>query len=115
MSNRLSKLSKTLRGSAILEIAGEVRAMIAQGHEILNLTVGDFSAAQFPIPKELENALVDAIRGGETTYPPPAGMDGLRGAVREYYRHRFGIDFTTDSILIQGGARPPIYATYRAL
>ncbi|HEX3867181.1 MAG TPA: aminotransferase class I/II-fold pyridoxal phosphate-dependent enzyme [Gemmatimonadaceae bacterium] len=115
MTNRLSALSRTLRGSAILDIAGEVRALIAQGHEILNLTVGDFSAAQFPIPRELEDAIIGAVRAGETTYPPPAGMDALRAAIREFYHRRLGIDVPTASVLVAGGARPVIYSAYRAL
>ena len=65
MTNRLSALSKTLEGSAILQIAGEVRDLTLQGHDIVNLSVGDFSSEQFPIPRELEDATVDALRHGE--------------------------------------------------
>jgi aspartate aminotransferase len=113
--SRLSHLSDTLRGSAILGIAGEVRALIEQGKPILNLTVGDFSSKQFRIPIELEDAVVDALRAGESTYPPPNGIEALRVAVRDFYRSRRSLDFPADSILIASGARPVIYATYRAL
>jgi aspartate aminotransferase len=86
-----------------------------QGKSILNLTVGDFSSAQFPLPKELEDGIVDALRAGASTYPPPNGVESLRQAVREFYAHRWGVDFSFDSILITGGARPPIYSVYRAV
>ena len=114
-SSRLSSLADGLRGSAILQIAGEVRALVEQGRPIANLTVGDFSSKQFPIPRELEDGIVDALRAGETNYPPPIGMDVLRKAVREFYRTRAGLDFPLESILIASGTRPAIYATYRAL
>ena len=40
-----------MRGSKILAIASEVRAMIAAGEEVCNLTVGDFKPAEFPVPE----------------------------------------------------------------
>jgi aspartate aminotransferase len=114
-ASRLSALSQTLRGSAILQIAGEVRALIDTGKPIANLTVGDFSSKQFPIPKELEDGIVAALRAGESTYPPPNGMLSLRQAVRDFYKHRAGFDVPLESILIASGTRPAIYAVYRAL
>jgi aspartate aminotransferase len=111
----LSTLSQTLRGSAILGIAGEVRALVKEGRQILDLTVGDFSSKQFRIPRELEDGIVDALRAGESTYPPPIGLDSLRAAVREFYRRRLGLDYPIESFLMCAGARPAIYATYRAL
>ncbi|HEY9225672.1 MAG TPA: aminotransferase class I/II-fold pyridoxal phosphate-dependent enzyme, partial [Gemmatimonadaceae bacterium] len=113
--SRLSALSDTLRGSAILGIAGEVRALIEQGKPILNLTVGDFSSKQFRIPRELEDHIVEALRAGESTYPPPNGIEALRVAVRDFYKARLGLDYPAENILIASGARPVIYAVYRAL
>ena len=112
---RVSHLADGLRGSSILQIAGEVRALIAEGRPILNLTVGDFSSKQFRIPKEIEEGIVEALRAGETTYPPPNGLETLRSAVQSFYKQRLGLDFPLQSILIASGARPAIYALYRAV
>src|SRR3982751_851345 len=98
--SRLSSLSDTLRGSAILGIAGEVRALIEQGKPILNLTVGDFSSKQFRIPRALEDGIIEALRAGESTYPPPIGLDSLRTSVREFSRAWLGLEFPMESILI---------------
>jgi aspartate aminotransferase len=113
--SRVYRLADDLRGSAILTIAGEVRALIAEGKPILNLTVGDFNSKQFRIPKELEDGIVEALRAGESTYPPPNGLESLRSAIREFYLRRLGLDFPVPSILIASGARPAIYAVYRAV
>ena len=48
-----SLLAEGLIGSPILKIAAEVRAAIAQGAKICNLTVGDFAPSEFPIPQLL--------------------------------------------------------------
>jgi aspartate aminotransferase len=114
-SPRLSRLANDIHGSAILQIAADVRALKSQGAEIIDLTVGDFSSKQFRIPRELEDGIVDALRAGESTYPPSNGLESLRLAVAEFYSRRLGLQFQVPSILIAAGARPAIYATYRAL
>jgi aspartate aminotransferase len=114
-ASRLSSLAQNLRGSAILQIAGEVRALIDAGQPVANLTIGDFDPRQFPIPRELENRVVDALRAGETNYPPGIGVESLRKAIRQFYRDRAGLDFPLDCILTASGTRPVIYAVYRAL
>ncbi|MBI3817139.1 MAG: aminotransferase class I/II-fold pyridoxal phosphate-dependent enzyme [Planctomycetes bacterium] len=104
-----------LVGSEILKIAGQVRALIAGGREVCNLTVGDFAPKQFPIPQFLADETHKALERGETNYPPSDGMPELRKAVQRVYRERLGIAYPLDSILIASGARPCIYATYRAI
>lgn len=112
---RVSTMAAGLIGSEILKIAGEIRAMVAEGTEVCNLTVGDFSPAEFRIPALLESAIGDALRSGETNYPPSEGIGALRTAVADFNRRRLGLDYPTECILVTGGSRPGIYATYRAL
>lgn len=80
-----------------------------------NLTVGDFSPSEFRLPQFLAEAIADAVRAGETNYPPTAGMPVLRKAVRALYAREFGLDYELPSIITASGARPIIYAAYRAL
>jgi len=115
MPNRLSKLSTELHGSAILRIAGEVRALVKDGKQLADLTVGDFSSKEFRIPRELEDGIIDALRAGESTYPPPIGLESLRRAVLGFYKRGMGLDFPLESVVIAAGARPVIYALYRAV
>ena len=49
----INPIMDQLKGSMILGIASQVRALQAQGREICNLTVGDFRPDQFPIPEQL--------------------------------------------------------------
>jgi len=112
---RLSNLTGSLLGSEILKIAADVRALGAEGLEICNLTVGDFAPSEFRIPREVEQGIVDALRRGETNYPPADGIIPLREAVRELYRRELGIDPSLDSVIVTSGSRPGIYATYRGL
>ncbi|HEU0053239.1 MAG TPA: aminotransferase class I/II-fold pyridoxal phosphate-dependent enzyme, partial [Longimicrobium sp.] len=111
----LSTMARGLVGSEILRIAGEIRAAQLAGKKIANFTVGDFSSKEFPVPDKLRDGTLRALSAGETNYPPSDGVLRLREAVREFWGDRLGLDIPLDSIVIAGGARPVIYAAYRAL
>lgn len=108
-------MAESLTGSAILKIAAEIRALQAAGREICNLTVGDFSPAQFAVPSLLASGTAAALQRGETNYPPSNGIPELRAAVRDFYRKRLRLHYDVENILICAGARPAIYATFRVL
>jgi aspartate aminotransferase len=114
-ASRASQMAEGLVGSEILKIAADIRVLMAAGKRVCNLTVGDFSASQFSIPPELATGIRDALDAGETNYPPSDGMPALRSAVQKFYVERLALEFPLGSIVIAGGARPVIYATYMAL
>ncbi len=111
----LSSLARGLVGSEILRIAGEIRALCDKGREICNLTVGDFSPKQFPIPRKLEELIAEALAAGETNYPPSDGVKELRQAVIRFYKESLGLTYPIESTLIAGGSRPIIFAAYAAV
>jgi len=112
---KVSKMAENLIGSEIIKLAGEVKARMARGEEVYNLTIGDFDPKVFPIPEGLLNDIIAAYRNGETNYPPANGMAALREGVSAFLQERQGLTYDADSILISGGARPIIYAIYRTL
>ena len=104
-----------LSGSEIIRIGNEVSEQVRQGADICNLTIGDFDPAIFPIPAGLNTGITAAYQAGHTNYPPAAGLGELRQAVSEFLQSRQGLAYGPNDILIAGGSRPLIYATYRAL
>lgn len=112
---KLSHLSETLIGSEIVKLGGEIRERIRQGERIYNFTVGDFNPQLFPIPKELEDNIVEAYRQHFTNYPPGEGSLELREAVSKFSKEHQGLDYSTNEILIASGGRPLIYALFRAV
>lgn len=111
----LSTTAANLIGSEILKIANDVRAMQAAGKPVLNLTVGDFSPKEFPVPQALIDASVRALEAGNTNYPPSDGVIELRQAIQHVYERELGLRYPLSSIIVQSGGRPGIYATYLAL
>ena len=113
--SRVSRAAESLRASQILRIAAEIRALTSAGKSICNLTVGDFSPREFPAPAELVAGLQDALRAGETNYPPSSGLPELRDAIATFSRARLGLSLTAENVVVASGARPAIYAAYRTL
>ena len=110
-----SQMARSMVGSSILTIASEIRERKEAGDDVADMTVGDFSPREFPIPEALSAAMHEAIAAGETNYPPPMGVGELREAVREHLLRTQGLDYPLESFLIVGGARPALYAAYRLL
>ncbi|MDZ4804934.1 MAG: aminotransferase class I/II-fold pyridoxal phosphate-dependent enzyme [Candidatus Eisenbacteria bacterium] len=111
----VSAMANGLVGSEILKIAADIRARIAAGEAVVNLTVGDFKPSVFSIPGVLKQGIAEAYDKGETNYPPSDGVPELRQAVRNFYAERLGLDYSTASVVIAGGVRPVIYCAYRTL
>jgi aspartate aminotransferase len=114
-TEKLSQLAQTLIGSEIVTLGGIIKEKIKQGEKIYNFTVGDFDAAIFPIPQQLENEIIAAYQNKNTTYPPADGIIELREAVAGFINDNEGIQYATNQILIAAGGRPLIYAAYRAI
>jgi len=111
----VSVLAKSLIGSEIIKIGQEVNELKSKGAKIANLTIGDFDPSIFPIPSELKDEIVNAYDEHHTNYPPADGVLSLRKTVAGLLKDRYELDFSTDEILVSGGSRPLIYATYLAL
>lgn len=111
----ISTMARGLKGSEILKIAADIRALEASGVKTCNLTVGDFKPAEFPIPQVLNDGIAAALKKGETNYPPSDGMPDLRKAVQKMYAKHFGLNYPLESVVVAGGARPLLYCAYRAV
>lgn len=112
---KLSNLAETLIGSEIVKLGGDIREKIRQGEKIYNFTVGDFDPAIFPIPKELEEGIIDAYRRHFTNYPAAEGNLDLRESIASFLKEREELAYAPEEILVASGGRPLIYSLFRTL
>lgn len=115
VNQRVSEMAEKLVGSEIIKLAGEVKEKIKNGEKIYNLTIGDFNPKIFPIPSELKAEIIKAYQNNETNYPAANGIQELRESVSHFLHVNGGLEYSADQILISGGARPLIYATYQTI
>ncbi len=111
----VSEMAETLVGSEIIKLAAEVNEKIRKGEKIYNYTIGDFDPKIFPIPDELNEAIIQAYKDKHTNYPSANGMPELRKAVAAFINDHQKLSFSPDEVLISAGARPLIYAVYTTL
>lgn len=111
----VSLLANSLVGSEIIKIGNEVNEMKRKGAKISNLTIGDFDPSIYPIPDALKEEIVAAYNEHQTNYPPADGVLELRETVSAVLKSRYALEYSTNEILVSGGSRPLIYATYLAL
>jgi aspartate aminotransferase len=112
---KVSEKAEHLIGSEIIKLAGEINEKIKQGENIYNLTIGDFNPKLYPIPSQLKTYITQAYSNDETNYPPADGMLSLREQVSSFLKQYGNLNYTNNEILIAGGARPLIYATFLTL
>lgn len=112
---KVSKLAKNLIGSEIIKIGNQVNEMKAQGAEIANLTIGDLDSHIYPIPDRLKEEIQLAYKNNLTNYPPANGLLSLRKEVSKDLKSRWNLDYSADEILVAGGSRPLIYATFKTV
>src|ERR1700738_468668 len=100
---KLSELAETLIGSEIVKLGGDIREKIRKGEKIYNYTVGDFDPSIFPIPKELEELIIDSYRKHFTNYPAAEGNLDLREAIARFIEYREGLKYSAEEVLVAAG------------
>ncbi len=115
MPLQVSEMAENLIGSEIIKLAAEINEKIRNGDKIYNYTIGDFDPKIFPIPAELNEAIVKAYREHQTNYPAANGMAELRKAAAEFLLEKQNQSYSPDEVLISAGARPIIYAIFTTL
>lgn len=112
---KLSQLAETLIGSEIVKLGNAISERIRNGEKIYNFTIGDFDPEIFPIPKELEEEIIESYKKHYTNYPPADGIAELRSAVSDFLKDWEGIEYAQDEILIASGGRPLIYTIFKTI
>ena len=104
---------KNIPPSATLAVNDKAKALKAAGRDVISLAGGD---PDFATAENIVDAAVQALRAGDTHYPPSRGTVPMREAVAAKMRRDYGL--TVDpatQVLISSGAKFLIYAALSAL
>ncbi|QUH02278.1 aspartate transaminase [Saccharopolyspora erythraea] len=102
---------RRIKPSPSTAAAQRVRELKAQGHEILDLTVGE---PDFDTPEHVKLAAIEAIRRGDTKYTPVNGTPELRAAISAKLAQRHGTHYPDEQITVGGGAKQVIFLALMA-
>lgn len=112
MKNLLSQRAQLLKPSPTLAMANKARELSAQGHDVVNLTVGEPDWATFEVASR---AGIEAIQKGMTKYTPAAGIPELRQAIASAFSKELGVDYKASQVIVGVGAKFVIYALLQML
>lgn len=104
----LSRRAESLGTENAFVVLAEVNALQRSGKDIISFCIGQ---PDFPTPPHVQDAAIDAIRGGKHGYTPSAGIDELRAAAAKDLGARRGLDIASDDVVIGAGAKPFIAYT----
>lgn len=110
-----SHMASNLIPSEIIKLNNEINQKRKEGKFIYNLTIGDFDPKFFPIPELLRDEIIRCYEEGQTNYPPAQGELELRKSLQLRLQEDLHLDYDVEDILVAGGSRPLIYATYLTL
>ena len=108
---RLAAAAAKIPPSATAALDARAKQLIADGHDIINLTSGEPS---FPTVAPAARAGIKAIGEDFTRYTAAAGMPELRAAAAGRLAAQ-GAPYTADDIVITGGAKQALHYAFTAL
>lgn len=101
VSDRLASLSP----SETLAMSQKSQELKAQGIDVINLSVGE---PDFFTPDHIKEAAKKAIDDNFSFYSPVPGYMDLRKAIVDKLKRENGLDYTTDQIIVSGGAKQSV-------
>lgn len=94
-------------GGAKWEVHLRAKAMIQQGGDIVEMTIGE---PDVPTPDAMVDSAVAAMRAGRTTYSDGRGEAGLLDALAEHYTRSIGRQFSPTNFMCFPGTQTALYA-----
>ncbi len=108
----LSARAARLKESATLKVFGAAKRLIAEGVDVINLSMGE---PDYNTPEHIKEAARQAINANHTHYTVNRGILPLREAVAKRLKDDFNADYAPEQILVSSGAKQSLFNTIMAL
>lgn len=108
----ISERSSRLPPFYVMEILEKAHAMELEGADVIHMEVGE---PDFDTPEPVKEAACTALRKGMTRYTHSLGISQLREAIAAHYGRRYGVEVSTDNILVTNGTSPAMVLIFGAL
>jgi aspartate aminotransferase len=102
LSQRLSRVQV----AATVAMTNRARALRAEGHDVIALTIGQ---PDFASPAHAIEAAHQAALDGQTKYTPQDGVPALKQAVQRKFKRDTGLDFALDEIMVANGGKQVLF------
>ncbi len=111
---RISDRANSIKPSATLAVDARVKAMRAQGVDVIGFGAGE---PDFDTPEPIKQAAIEALKAGKTKYAATEGDPAARAAIAAKLKRDNGIecDPSGADIIINVGAKHSIYLALQCL
>jgi aspartate aminotransferase len=100
-----------VKPSATIAVTQKARDLKGQGRDIISLSVGE---PDFDTPDNIKQAAIDAIRRGETKYPPVSGINPLREAIAGKFKRENNLDYKPSQVIVGTGGKHILFNAFMA-
>ncbi len=98
-----------VKPSATIAVTQKARDLKAKGRDVISLSVGE---PDFDTPDNIKQAAIEAIRRGETKYPPVLGIPPLREAIAAKFKRENGLDYKASDTIVGTGGKQILYNAF---
>src|ERR1700752_1864850 len=105
----LADVLSRVKPSATIAMTQKARDLKAKGREVISLSVGE---PDFDTPDNVKQAAIEAIRRGETKYPPVLGIPPLREAIAAKFSRENGLDYKASDTIVATGGKQILYNAF---
>lgn len=108
----LAERTQRIKPSPTLAIAARAAQMQKEGHDIINLSVGE---PDFDTPEFIKTAAIKAIKDGFTKYTPVPGIPSLKQAIIDKLARDNQLIYQPAQIVVSCGVKQGLYNLMQAL
>lgn len=108
MKLSLNENSKFLKAPSIRQFSNRMKHI----DDCINLTIGQ---PDFPMPKVVKDAYINAIKENKTTYSHNKGLLETRTSVSKYFEQRYHFTYDPEEIIITNGASEALDTALRSI
>ena len=105
----LADVLSRVKPSATIAMTQKARDLKAKGREVISLSVGE---PDFDTPDNIKLAAIEAIKRGETKYPPVLGIPPLREAIAAKFKRENGLDYKPSDTIVATGGKQILYNAF---
>ena len=101
-----SDRTNKMQGSSTLKAALAATRLREEGHEVIDLTVGE---PDFETPEFIKQYAVEGLEKGLTKYTPAAGLKSFKESIARYYAKEFGGSFSPNEVAASCGGKQGLF------
>lgn len=110
---KLSQRVLSIEESITVEAATRAMELMAEGHDVLSLTLGE---PDFATPKNIQEAATKSIEDGSASfYTASSGLPALKKAIIQHIETFYGYTLAPNQVVAGTGAKFILYAFFQAV